>query len=215
MAIFKQSRRWDRVASPERSMMSSTAVFGRSLGGSGVHDNPLQVVMSPSDLMSRGLAFALDYIFIGLYMLILFALGWVANGLFPFFTDSLFTTPRSAHTAGFILITLPVLMYFTFQEAGASRGTWGKRQVRLQVCTEQGARLTWLHALGRNALKFAPWELAHLCVWNLNLVENPSSIYSIGLTVVWLLVGANIVFIVTNKQRQSLYDRIARTMVVG
>lgn len=178
--------------------------------------NPLQVIVSPSGLLSRGLAFALDYVIIGAYLIAIFGLGAATNARTPGLLAPLFGTPWSAQLTAFVLITLPVTLYFAFGEAGPTGATWGKRQLRLQVCTVAGRRMTLSRSLGRTVLKFIPWELAHTCIWNISLAEGPvPPIYWTGLILVWLLVAANVLSVVTNRERQTLYDRIAGTTVIG
>lgn len=59
-----------------------------------------------------------------------------------------------------------------------------------------------------------PWELAHLCVWQVNFAPDPSApIYAVGFIVVWLLVAANIVSVLVSPSKQTLYDRLAGTVV--
>lgn len=76
--------------------------------------------------------------------------------------------------------------------------------------------MTFGRSLGRTVLKFIPWELAHTCIWNISLAEGPvPPIYWTGLILVWLLVAANVLSVVTNRERRALYDRIAGTTVIG
>lgn len=63
-------------------------------------------------------------------------------------------------------------------EASRGRGTVGKRRLGLQVCTTDDGRLTWPHSLLRNVLKFLPWELAHVAVWHVTLVDEPASFWT-------------------------------------
>lgn len=167
----------------------------------------------PAGLLLRAQAFFIDYIFISLYMGALFGLAAWLNNTAPELQAAWFSAPGPAQRAGFVAITLPVTLYFTFMEASRGRGTIGKRRVRLRVGTATGGRLSWLHALVRNALKFLPWELAHVGVWHVTLVEAPASAWTYGFVGVLLLVTANVVSMATDPDARTLYDRIAGTVV--
>jgi len=78
-----------------------------------------------------------------------------------------------------------------------------------------GRRLSILRSIGRTMLKFVPWELAHACIWQVTFARDSSSaIYILGFAIVWLLVGANVVSLLVSPTRQTLYDRVAGTVVV-
>lgn len=166
-------------------------------------------------LRARIFAFAIDYIVIAIYLIVLITLSLIVNSVFPGITQQLFNNPVSSHITGFFILTLPVLLYFALFESSSWQGTWGKRRQHLKVIQTNGERLTRPRALGRNLLKFIPWELAHACIWQISFSEQePSLVITAGFILVWILVGANIVSLWISPRNQTLYDWIAGTYVV-
>jgi uncharacterized RDD family membrane protein YckC len=160
-------------------------------------------------------AFAFDYLAITLYLIGIIILSVGVNFTFPTMPQTFFGNPVSAQIMGFFVITLPVTLYFALQESSAAQATWGKQRRQLRLIGKDGERLSRPHALGRTALKFIPWELAHTCIWQVSFSPpEPSPLITIGFILVWLLVGANIVSLLMSKTNQTIYDRLAGTYVV-
>jgi len=169
----------------------------------------------PAGFWVRSLAFAWDYLPIAAYLGLLVGAGVVADRMWQPLTDVLFGTPLSGEASGFLLITLPVGLYFALSEASQRQATWGKTRTGLRVTDLAGRRLSSVGSLGRTALKFVPWELAHACIWQISFAAVRSSpVYVAGFSLVWLLVFANVVSMLASPKRQTLYDRIAGTLVV-
>ncbi|MDF2716863.1 MAG: hypothetical protein K0R28_3788, partial [Paenibacillus sp.] len=68
--------------------------------------------------------------------------------------------------------------------------------------------------LFRSALKFFPWELAHFTIWHMALPSEYSNylIYSL-LGAVYGLVILYLISPLWSKNKQTVYDSIARTVV--
>lgn len=164
-------------------------------------------------LKVRLTAFALDYIVIAAWLALIVALGSVVNAVSPL-AQRMFAHPLSGQTTGFLLVTLPVSLYFAVFESSAWQATWGKRMKNLRVIRTDGSKLSRSRAISRTALKFTPWELAHTCIWQINSATVSSAIVIAGFALVWVLVGANVIGLLTSRTHQTLYDRIARTFVV-
>lgn len=160
-------------------------------------------------------AFAWDYIPIAAYLCAMVGLGALINAVAPSLARALFGNPVAGEATGFLLVTLPISLYFALSEASTRRATWGKRKKGLTVVRSDGERLSGLRSIGRTALKFIPWELAHACIWQLRFAgAEPSPVLTAGLILVWVLVGANVVSLLVNEQGQTLYDLLAGTVVV-
>src|SRR5688572_27742710 len=173
------------------------------------------MTQSYAGLKVRVLAFALDYIAIALYLVLITGLSLAIGAAFPGLTQTLFGNPLSGQLSGFFAITLPVSLYFALLEASAWQASWGKRRLGLQVTGADGERLGRAHSLGRTALKFIPWELSHACIWQVSFSrQEPSALVTAGFVLVWVLVGANVASLLASKRRQTLYDRLAGTYVV-
>ncbi len=162
----------------------------------------------------RSLAFGLDYLPIAAYLVVLVAAGATLTRLSPSAEDALFGGPLRGEAAGFLLVTAPVLLYFALSEASSRQATWGKRRLGLAVSDLDGRRLTRPRSVARSALKFIPWELAHACIWQIAFADDPSSpVFTVGFTLVWVLVGANVVALLAGPTRRTVYDRLAGTVV--
>lgn len=166
-------------------------------------------------LWVRILAFGFDYLVIALYLVGLTLTSVAFNAVFPTILPWFFGNPISGQVTGFILITLPVTLYFALFEASSWQGTWGKYRLHLQVATTAGKRLNLARALVRTALKFVPWELAHTCIWQVRVAgQEDSPLILAGFLIVWCLVGANGLFIGITRTHQALYDLLTGTVVV-
>jgi uncharacterized RDD family membrane protein YckC len=169
-------------------------------------------------LWSRLLAFAVDYLFIALYLLLLVGVGALIR-LTPLGADfgALFANPASAELTSFMLLVLPVLLYFALTESSRWQATIGKRAVGLRVTTMDGGQISLPRALLRNALKLIPWELAHACLWRipgwpLNPQEPPIWV-TLGLILVWVVVAVYAISLAISKTGQTLYDHLASVRV--
>jgi uncharacterized RDD family membrane protein YckC len=170
---------------------------------------------SYAGLWVRVWAFAFDYIAIALYLVVVTVLSLALGAVFPDIPRVLFGNPLSGQISGFFAITLPVTLYFGLLEASPWQASWGKRRKGLQVVRTDGGRLSGARSLGRTALKFIPWELAHTCIWQVSFApQEPSMLITAGFVLVWVLVGANVVSLLVSKRHQTLYDRLADTCVV-
>lgn len=170
---------------------------------------------APAGLWFRTLAFAIDYLPIAAYLGVLVAVGARLSLSPQPLAKMFFGTPIAGEATGFLLITLPVILYFALFEASSRQATLGKMRMGLMVTDLAGMRLTRWRSLARTILKFVPWELAHACIWQIRFARDPSAaIYTVGFVAVWLIIGANIVSLLISPTRQTLYDRAAGTVVV-
>lgn len=168
----------------------------------------------------RILAFALDYLVIAAYLILLTALTWAAAHTFagPALA-ALFANPLSGQLTIVATVTLPVVLYFALLESSPWQATWGKRRVGLRVVSVDGDRLSRGRALARSLVKFIPWELAHTCLWRvpgwpLASQEPPWPVY-VGFGLMWLLVIVYLAGLFLGEKRQALYDRLAGARVVA
>ena len=113
--------------------------------------------MTAAGLGVRLRAFFWDYLLILLYVLLLALLAWLAPPL-----QAPFRQPGQRDAAAFLVLVLPVALYFALAEGCAQGRTWGKRKLKLRVVRASGGPLGLPRALLRTAGKFLPWQLAHL-----------------------------------------------------
>ena len=175
----------------------------------------IQQTQPPAGLWVRIAAFAFDYLVIAVYLILLTTLALVVNWLSPDVLGTLFGNPLSGQITGFLVVSLPVTMYFTLLESSSWQATWGKRRKNLRVVSKNNGRLSSMRAFGRTLLKFIPWELSHACVWQIRFsAGDPSRVVALGFALVWILIALNMASLLVSPTRQTLYDRIAGSYVV-
>lgn len=162
----------------------------------------------------RVAAFALDYVIILAYLLLLVAVGFVLNTLFDV-NQLLFANRVQSQVSGFLLVTLPITLYFSLGESSHRRGTWGKAKVGVQVITERGERISLWRAVIRTVLKFIPWELSHTLVWTIIFAGDESPVWvNYGFILVYGLIGLNLASLALTRKRQAIYDLLTKTYVI-
>lgn len=164
-------------------------------------------------------AFLLDYLIISAYLILLVLVGFgLGFGPLRGVFEVMFADPNSSEISAFLLLVLPVLLYFALFECSSRQATWGKQRMRLRVTSTSGARLSLPRSLVRSLLKLIPWELTHACLWRIpgwpTDPATPSPIITAGLVLVWILIGAYLISMFVGKKHRALYDWIAGTSVV-
>ena len=172
-------------------------------------------VMSYASLWRRFIAFILDWLLISIYIVIVFVVNLTLIS-----TKMSLTTENIVllHLIDFIVLTFPVILYFSLFECSLKGGTLGKQKLRLQVVRTDGSQLTFSRAFLRSILKFLPWQLSHVCLrsipgWPLSVTEL-SSWVGVGFSIVWILLSANLVVAITSKRKQTIYDYLVGSIVV-
>lgn len=171
----------------------------------------------PASMRRRLAAVALDYLPIAAYLTVITLVTMLVRRMRPGSVEALFASPVSAELTGFMLVTLPVTLYFVLGEASPRGATWGKRRLGLRVVTSAGNRLTVGRSLVRTATKFVPWELSHAAIWRFSAgaagVESPALSYAFMLTA-WGLVGLSLILAFIDSRHRALQDRVANTVVI-
>jgi uncharacterized RDD family membrane protein YckC len=167
--------------------------------------------------LRRVAAWLLDYLILAAYLVVLTAgsLGLLASPLHVAFTDAL-SRPLTAELGGFLLLTLPVVLYFALLEASPWRATIGKRTLGVIVTSLDGERLPVARALVREAIRFLPWEISHALVWQVVLTQGGRSFppwIAVGFGLVYLLVITYLVTLFIGSTHRTLYDRLAGSVV--
>ena len=172
-----------------------------------------------ANLRLRFAAFLLDYLIIAAYIVVLIVVS-VLLGIGPLRQtfQILFANPNSSEISAFLLLVLPVILYFAFFESSSWQATWGKRKVGLCVINTHSERLSFGRSFVRSLIKFLPWELAHACLWRIpgwpSNPQTPSPIISAGLVLVWVIAAAYVISLLVSKKHQTLYDLVAGSYVV-
>lgn len=162
----------------------------------------------------RVAAFALDYLILLGYLLGVVLLFLLVN-TFLGATQWLFADRVRAQLVAFLLVTLPVTLYFAVSESSPRQATWGKGRLKLRVADHEGNRIGFWRSLGRTLLKFVPWELSHTLIWQISVSpQTNASWINYGFALVYLLVGLNVGSLVLSRNHQTLYDFLTHTYVI-
>jgi uncharacterized RDD family membrane protein YckC len=172
----------------------------------------------PASPLRRIVAWLLDYLLIAAYLVLMTAvsLGLRASPVQAGFNSAI-SQPVTAELLGFVLLTLPVVLYFALCEASPLRATLGKRALRLAVVEANGGQLTTRRALLREAVRFLPWELSHALLWRVALSPEHGSIsfrVIAGFGVVYALVLLYLATLFIGSQHRTAYDRLAGSIVI-
>lgn len=163
---------------------------------------------------ARTAAFVLDYVLILGYLLGITLLLLLLNLVFGA-NQWLFANRIRAQFVAFLLVTLPITLYFAISESSARRGTWGKQRLSLRVVNQNGDRIHFPRAFGRTVLKFIPWEISHTLIWQISFFPEADAVWiNYGFVLVYGLIGLNILSLLMTRQHQTLYDLIVRTYVI-
>ncbi|MCZ8534428.1 RDD family protein [Psychrobacillus psychrodurans] len=166
-----------------------------------------------ANFIMRFKAFMLDYLLIFAYLVVLAIFNIL---IFPS-VQSLFNGSLVlAQFTGFLMVTLPVSLYFIISDSVIGRQSFGKRRMGIKVVNERDETLPILHAIFRTILKFLPWELSHYLVYRLVYLgdgEVPLNYYIIG-GIIYTLMFAYILTTLFTKRKRSLYDIVVRTQVI-
>jgi uncharacterized RDD family membrane protein YckC len=124
--------------------------------------------MTFANVWQRIRAFLLDYLIIAAYLVLLVIIS-VGLGFGPLCSvfRAMFADPNRSEFSAFLMLVLPVILYFALLECSPWQATWGKRKMGLCVVDTHGARLSFPRSLVRSLLKFLPWELTHACLWRI------------------------------------------------
>lgn len=173
--------------------------------------NALEVSFRPVGFAKRLTAFAIDFLLIAAYILVLGVIGVSTTRL----TSELvaLASPWTMDLLAFLVLILPVILYFALQEGSQRQATLGKRWVGIVVVNAQGQKLSWRQALIRSAIKFSPWQLAHTCLFQIWSGQT-SPWLSIGALLAQGLVGIYVLSIILSKDHRALYDWLSGAYVI-
>ena len=163
----------------------------------------------------RAGAFALDYLIILGYLLGLASLFLLVNRILDG-NQALFAERIRAQFVAFLLVTLPISLYFAVSESSPRQATWGKQKVQLKVVDRNNNRVSFWRALGRTILKFIPWELSHTLIWEIYFSPQADLAWiNYGFLLVYILIGLNLLTLGLTKTHQTLYDLLTNTYVIN
>lgn len=156
-------------------------------------------------------AFLIDYIFIFIYLTFIIFLS-----IFPQVRELFMGSNMKAQLIGFLIVTLPVSLYFIIGDSVIGKQTFGKRRIGIQVVNQMGEGLSVIHSILRTSLKFLPWEMSHYLVYR--LVDSGDrgvtiADYIVG-SLIYILIFVYILTLFITKKKRSLYDILVGTYVI-
>ena len=154
--------------------------------------------------------FAIDYIVIVAYLVLLFAVAgtfyMVAFGEIPAFSQ------RQSQLIATGASVMPIVIVFSLMDYQAPFGTFGKRKAGLRVSYK--TRAYW-RSLVRNVVKFLPWQLAHMGVIGGMYSNFASPLAMAALYVSLGLLALLLGMVLFRKDGRHLGDMLAGTRVVS
>lgn len=130
-------------------------------------------------------------------------------------TDEWFEISWNMQVYVLLTISLPVWFYFTYFDSKYSRGSFGKRIMKLSVTDSEEKKIGVRKSFFRTILKLSPWEIAHIGVifptplyFSQNADIRFATIFGI------LLFGIYATSIVIDTARRSIYDKLLGTKVI-
>ncbi|WP_084420554.1 RDD family protein [Henriciella litoralis] len=159
-------------------------------------------------------AYGIDYCIMVLYGMALVSVGLVLGGVVTGPPETL-AGKALAHALGFFLLTVPTILYGALMEASSWRATVGKRMMGVFVTSPDGDTLPLRRTLIRNAIKFAPWEVAHAAIWFVpgRPFVDPMPAFNIFLCFAALAFWLAYVVMLFTKKGRTAYDRAAHSIV--
>lgn len=159
--------------------------------------------------LKRVAAYVIDYGVIAVWIALLFFAansGWLGIQV----EGRLDSAARWAiQGQAFLMLTLPVYLYFTLSESFGRKATLGKRALGLRVDGSPS------HTAFRNVLKFLPWELAHTGIWHgmaVPFVTEPNR-FGMSLFALSLVIASLYVLSLFIGDGRTPYDRLSGTSV--
>lgn len=166
-----------------------------------------------ASFLLRFKAFIIDYIFILLYLVVLFIFSvFLFPSIQQLFTGSHFV----AQLTGFLMVTLPISLYFIIFDSKIGKQSIGKRKAGIRVAGLNGEPLRIMHIAFRTILKFLPWELSHFLVYRFIYIGDGKVPFTLSLLggFIYILMFVYILTAIFTKKKQSLYDLLVKTQVV-
>ena len=120
----------------------------------------------------------------------------------------------TSNLTAFAVLVAPVVVTFAAQDSSASRATFGKRRLGLQVVDRDGGRVGLPRALARESVRFSPWVLAHVAVFGLARGSDWPG-YLVLAVLAQVIVLASVVMMAADRQGRAIHDWCAGTRVVA
>jgi len=122
--------------------------------------------------------------------------------------------PNQVHLWVLLTATMPFLIYFALSAGSSHQSTIGMRLLYLKVEDANGGRVKLGRAFVRSVVMLIPFELNHTVMFHLGPRGGPPApLFFVGIIFVWAVIAIHIGSILATRQRQSLHDLAARSVV--
>ncbi len=160
--------------------------------------------------LRRFAAFGIDYGVVVAWGAALF-LATIATGSVDSAPPTAVSGKLAGHAFAFATMTLPVWLYFSAMEGLGKHATLGKRVLRLSV------QANLRRAMLRNAVRFVPWEIAHIAIWYVpgRPFADEMPAFNLTICIVAMALALAIAASVVISGRRGLHDYLAGTTVSG
>ena len=178
-------------------------------------DTSIPIPTTPASPWRRIAAYIVDYSVFMLPLVGILSLGSWALLSFDIspFSDNAWLN----HGVAILILTVPVVLYFSLSEASRFQATVGKRLLKVSVVDASGHRVTLKQAMLRAIVKFLPWEFFHTIIWHWegwpSNPATPTNLQMFAMTIGWLVMGWFVVSLFVGSRRTP-YDWVAGTVVV-
>lgn len=115
----------------------------------------------------------------------------------------------------FLVISLPMWLYFILNESSPRQATLGKLLLGLKVTDLTGNRLTVTATAWRTVCKLAFFEIGHLSfLFPTPLFDEPDPAFRVGFVIIMALMLVYFAVALITPRHQSVHDFVVRTLVV-
>ena len=172
-------------------------------------DNNRYIKFTKKDvLIRRFTALLMDYFILLIYAGFLFLISPIIEPLFR-------KSALQSELFGFILLVVPVFLYFFLFEASRLKATPAKLILHIKIVKIDGTDFNYKNSLIRSLVKFVPWELAHFAIWQLIFPNSNFPFLAIILLVITnILALLYFAFPFFNIKARALHDYAAHTMLI-
>jgi uncharacterized RDD family membrane protein YckC len=168
-------------------------------------------VTTPAPGRLRWWASLWDYLLIVAWVAFLLVIGFIAR---PLLVPTTGASVLRTDAIAFATTVLPVWLYLTAAESGATQATWGKRRMGLRITTNTGGRPGLSPVMVRNAVKLLPWQLAHIAVARLILGVHAPVLIAVTYTLSLVIPVVSIAMAWRGPAGRALHDYVTGTRVV-
>lgn len=156
----------------------------------------------------RAAAFGVDLGVIAAWAGVAAGVGWLVR------RRSRSLTPAQADVLALGSLVAPAVLTFAVMEASGRQASPGKTLVGLRVQSVDGHRLTLAHAVARNVVKLAPWQLAHTAVLQM-AAGSPQRRWPVLATAAQAMVVGSAATSWRDPQARCWHDLLTQTRVVA